>query len=262
VDPATPFRELNAVLEELVAHARAVFDQDLVGAYLVGSFALGDADVHSDCDFLVVVHRPITPDQETALRAFHRQLPCRAGHWNRHMEGSYAVVGDLRTLDRLGEDWLYVDHGKDTMEWSTHCNSEVHRWTLRQRGVTLFGPAPRSFACEVPPEVLRARMRAGVQTFLPDLFSWIDFGSAWAQRYGVTTLCRMLYTIETGTLCSKRAALVWGTERLDPRWRDLVQHALDERGRGLDFGDPPRPGSVELTLAFADYAQQVAWCDE
>ena len=40
-------------------------------------------------------------EQEAALRELHRDLPHREGLWNRHLEGSYAVAGDLRTTDQL-----------------------------------------------------------------------------------------------------------------------------------------------------------------
>ena len=254
----TAFDELNAVLRELVSHAQSVLGGDLLGAYLVGSFAIGDADLHSDCDFLIVVRQPLSSHQEAAFRALHQALPAREGHWNRHLEGSYPVVEDLRSLDRLGREWLYIDHGHATMEWSTHCNNPVHRWTLRERGVTLIGPDPRSFACEVPADALREHMRVSVQTFLPDLFTWIDFRIAWAQRYAVATLCRMLYTIQTGTVCSKRRALLWGMDSLHPRWRELLQNTLDDRVLGLDFNDAPRPGSVEETILLAAHVKQLS----
>src|SRR5215208_2470942 len=52
--PPTPFAELNELLGELVARVAAILGDNFVGAYLTGSFALGAADLHSDCDFLVV----------------------------------------------------------------------------------------------------------------------------------------------------------------------------------------------------------------
>lgn len=52
----TPYPELDGLLDELVARARGILGDGFVGAYLQGAFAVGDADLHSDCDFLVV-HR-------------------------------------------------------------------------------------------------------------------------------------------------------------------------------------------------------------
>jgi predicted nucleotidyltransferase len=46
----TQFSELNEVLDQLVGGARQALGDNFVGAYLVGSFALGDADIHSDWD--------------------------------------------------------------------------------------------------------------------------------------------------------------------------------------------------------------------
>ena len=77
---------------------------------------------------------------EAALRELHAELPQRPGFWNRHLEGSYAVAGDLRTPDGLGRQWLYVDHGSDRLEWSGHCNQPWTRWILREHGITLVGP--------------------------------------------------------------------------------------------------------------------------
>ena len=248
----TSFPELDAVLDDLVRSAASILGDDLVGFYLTGSMALGAGDMQSDCDFVAVV-RELTHEHERELRALHDELPTRPGHWTKHLEGSYAPRADLETLDALGRDWLYIDHGWREMQWDPHCNRVEHRWLLRERGVPLVGPDPRTFVAEVPAELLRSEMRSSIATFIPDLAAWISFDVAWTQRYAVTTLCRMLHTLEHGEVVSKPRALAWAMDALDPEWRSLIQQALDDRP--LPWNDPPRPGSVELTLAFADYAK-------
>ena len=185
----------------------------------------------------------------------HDEIPTRPGHWPHDLEGSYAPRADLATLATLDKKWLYVDRGHREMEWSTHCNTADVRWTLRERGVTLAGPDPRELVAEVPADVLRSRTRPLIESFLPDLAVWISFDNAWAQRYAVETLCRMLYTLATGEVASKPAALEWALRTLGPEWHGLIQRALDDRGRGWDPDDPPRPGSVEATKAFAEFAK-------
>ncbi len=255
----TAFPDLNELLAELVARVESILGENFVGAYLTGSFALGAGDLHSDCDFLVVTADRVTAEQERALRALHDEIPTRAEHWTHHLEGSYAPRAELETLAALDKQWLYVDHGWREMQWSTHCNTEDVRWTLRERGVTLAGPEPGALVREVPPDALRNRMRLLIESFLPDLSRWISLEQiAWAQRYAVTTLCRMLYTLDTGEVASKQASLEWTTLALSPAWHDLIQHALDDRALGWDPDDPPRKGSVEATTAFADYAKERA----
>jgi len=253
----TQYPELNALLNELTERASGILGDNLVGAYLQGSFAVGDADLYSDCDFLIPVRSPITPDQEANLRALHDEIPTRSGHWTHHLEGSYPVADELRTVGALSRDWLYIDDGWREMQWSTHCNNEVPRWSLRECGVTLAGPDPKTLVDEVTPAVLRARMRRYAVEFLPGLIAWIGFDVAWAQRYAVAQYCRILHTLHSGPVTSKRAAMLWATATLDPAWTALIQQALDDRPLGFDPDEPPRPGSVEQTRAFAAYAQ--AW---
>jgi hypothetical protein len=249
----TAFPDLNELLAELVAQVKSILGADFVGAYLTGSFALGGADLQSDCDFLVVTEGRVTAGQERALRELHDEIPTRPGHWTHDLEGSYAPSAHLATLAALDEPWLYVDRGQREMTWSTHCNTEDVRWTLRERGVPLAGPDPRTLVAGVPPEALRRRMRRLIPAFLPDLHGWTSFDIAWSQRYAVSTLCRMLYTLETGKVASKPASLEWAKHTLPPAWHDLIQQVLDDRA--LSWNDPPRPGSVEATLAFAGFAK-------
>lgn len=253
----TPYDELNGLLAELTGTAADILGDAFVGAYLQGSFALGDADLQSDCDFLIPVSRPITADQEAALRALHDEIPTRPGFWTQHLEGSYPLADDLRTLARLGREWLYIDHGWRAMQWSTHCNTEVVRWTLREYGVTLAGPDPRELVDVVPPDALRMRMRTDLPRLLPDLATWVSIEMAWGQRYAVTTLCRMLYTLDTGRVCSKKAALLWASDAL-PEWSGLCRAALDGRVLGWDPEDAADPSIVARTVEFADHATALA----
>lgn len=255
-DP-TPYAELNSLLAEIVAHSRGVFGADLVGAYLVGSFAVGDADRHSDCDFLVVVTRPITAEQERAVRALWAELPDRDGHWTHHLEGSYAQLDDLADNAAMGRAWLFVDHGHREMEWSDHCNREVVRWSLNEHGVVLTGPDPASLVVPVPAELIMINMRAQLPTLVEDIVSWAPVEVAWTQRYLVTTCTRVLYSMITGRVTSKRGSLRWAEDQLDPRWRPLLQQVGDDRGLGWDATDPPRPGSLDQAYAFVAWGQ--AW---
>lgn len=246
----TPYAELNVVLEELVSVAHCVLEDNLVGVYLQGSFALGGGDLASDCDFVTVTSGPVTPEQEMALRAFHDELPTRDGFWNRHIEGSYAPASELRTLAGLGADWLYIDHGWREMQRSEHCNTAVVRWILRERGVTLAGPPVDAVVDALPAGTLRADMAREIPTFLNDLFSWISFEIAWAQRYAVESLCRMWFTFETDEVASKRDCIKWALPRLDAHWHPLLQNALDDR-RAYDATQSPASHFVEETHAFA-----------
>jgi hypothetical protein len=69
-------------------------------------------------------------------------------------------------------------------------------------------------------------------------------------------MCRILYTLETGEVASKRAALEWAVHKASPAWHDLIHQAIADRP--VPWDGPPRPGSVEATLEFTEYAQDYA----
>jgi hypothetical protein len=70
----------------------------------------------------------------------------------------------------------------------------------------------------------------------------------------------MLYTLEYGEVASKKQAVQWAKDALAPQWQPLLDQVLVDRALGFDPHDPPRPGSVDGTLAFVEYAQQAPPC--
>jgi hypothetical protein len=67
----TVYGDLNALLVDFVGRVRTILEDNFCGAYLQGSFAVGDADEHSDVDFIVATHaaagsrRPLRSSQRS-----------------------------------------------------------------------------------------------------------------------------------------------------------------------------------------------------
>ena len=60
----TTYPELS---EGLCCVVKRIQENNFIGAYLQGSFAVGDFDIHSDVDFLVVIKEELTAHQVDAL---------------------------------------------------------------------------------------------------------------------------------------------------------------------------------------------------
>jgi hypothetical protein len=103
---------------------------------------MGDADAHSDVDFLIVTEEPLTESEQADLQALHRRLYALPVAWAQHLEGSYAPRASLRRVDPKREPFLFLDHGASKLVWDRHCNTAVTRWILRQHGRVLAGPDP------------------------------------------------------------------------------------------------------------------------
>lgn len=254
----TPFAELDAVLADLTGTARDILGDTFVGAYLQGSFALGAGDENSDCDFIIAATTLPSGRIEAGLRRLHDDIPTRAGFWTKHLEGSYADTASMRSVDGLGVPWLFCDHGHRELIWDTHCNSAHARWILHQHGITIDGPPVTDLVDEVPPQALRDEARNALPELMAGLRTWAPFNIAWTQRYTVTTYCRLLYTLHTAQVASKRGALEWARDNLDSRWRPLLTQVFQDRPLGWDPADPPRPGSLEAAHEFAAYAESFA----
>ncbi|GGG71694.1 hypothetical protein GCM10011374_40530 [Kocuria dechangensis] len=255
----TPYPELNFLLTGLTQRARAILGSAFVGAYLHGAFAVGGAECSSGCDFLIPTRAPLTPAQEAGLRGLHTQLPTRPGRWSTALAGAYPALAQLRSLDGMGHPWLSVERGHRQMDWTTTTNTEVVRWILRERGITLVGPDPATLVEPVPGAVVQQAMRRLLAGAGEHLAQRGGLETAGAQRYVVTTCARMLHTLATGQITSASQALRWALESLeslDSRWHPLITQVLAERAHPGD--DRPRAGSAAATAEFARYAQQVA----
>ncbi|WP_051441530.1 aminoglycoside adenylyltransferase domain-containing protein [Arthrobacter sp. H14] len=255
----TPYADLDEVLAEMLGHWQRILGENLAGAYVQGSFALGAGDQHSDCDWLVATRGSLSEPQITQLRKLHDEIPTREGRWCQDLEGSYAPVDQLASVEHLDRKWLFNDHGHRTLKWDDHCNRGYTRWILREHGITLTGPVPRSFMPVVAADLLRREAATSLPTLLEDLATWIDIDTlAWGQRYTVLTTCRILYTLETAEVASKPGALEWALRTLHPRWRPLLGQVRDERGLGWDPKVPPRTGEADAARAFVAHALETA----
>jgi predicted nucleotidyltransferase len=253
----TPYPELNEVLRDFVGSVETILAENLVGIYLQGSFAVGDADEHSDVDFIVVMHDEVTDGQLAALRAMHKRLYALETPWAQHLEGSYVTKESFRRIDPSRSEYWYLDNGATELVCDNHCNTAVVRSSMREHGVVLHGPDPKTLVDPVSPDDLRREVRDAIVEFAEWAPSPTKAGgmSRWMQPYLVINLCRMLQTLETGRVDSKKAGGEWALEALDPDWADLIQQALDERpDPWTRVYQPADPEVVSRTLAFVDYA--------
>jgi hypothetical protein len=249
----TRFAELDAVLTVLVRGVRERLGGNFVGAYLQGSFAIGDADVGSDCDFIVGIRHDLMSEEIRELDGLHEvihRLPYLP--WRHRLEGSYTPLDALRRwmpepreppgAAPRGPDWLdegtgargprgypfvYLNHGARSLVRSEHDDTQVVRWSLREKGVVLAGPDPRDLVDPVSPAELSAEMgRIAALCLAVDLQ---PIERVCDQTFWVGLFCRILHTTVTGSIASKNASAAWAADALDQRWRGLIERNLAAR---------------------------------
>jgi len=256
----TTFGELNQLLVELVDGARTVLGDNFCGAYLQGSFAVGGADEHSDVDFIVVTEDEVTAAQRAELELLHRRLYGLPTSWAQHLDGSYVPREVLRRPDARRRPLLYLENGATELALDNHDNTAVVRWSLREHGVVLAGPRPRELIEPITPD----QLRADVRWVLAAWAAWFRSNDSISRRMlavAVLSHCRILNTLATGTVASKRIAGRWALDELDPEWRSLIEWALGDRADPwLKVKEPADPARLRRTQEFMGYANR--WADE
>jgi len=261
--PVLPYPELASVLRELVAGVEDVLHGNTVGVYLVGSLATGDFDLDSDVDFLVVTEDDIADEVIQSLQAMHVRIHGLGCYPAEHLEGSYVSRTVLnRTEDVDVKPLWYIDNGSTVLERSTHDNKWHVRWVLRERGIALVGPEAATLLAPVPQEAMCGEVvgtiRHIAQEFAAAIAGPLSFWtSRFGQSFAVLTYCRMLQTLQTGTVQSKLSGTRWALQELDRKWAGLIEQAWTER-EGVRHCLKIRQRATESALAqthkFIEYA--------
>ena len=138
--------------------------------YPTGSLAIGDFDLTSDVDFVVITEAELTDRGVEQVQSAHTHLLRQDSGWVIHLEYSFFAVAELRrksspygaggrrneSVDRqLG----YFENGSPTVERSDHDITLVTRWTLRYTSPFVLGPEPQSFAPDVTAGELRQEIK-------------------------------------------------------------------------------------------------------
>ena len=239
--PDHPYPELRDVLNMFVDEISAELRENLVGIYLVGSIASGDFDLDSDVDFLVVTKTELTEAHMKTLQDIQIKIHDIDCYPAKHLEGSYISIGDLNNWNIVGEKKLYYfDNGSTTYEQSTHDNQWHVRWILRERGIRLIGQKPETILKPIPLDKLSNEIKAAMLQVMKLFEDEIDrplgfFNSKFGQSFAVLTYCRMLHTLHTGTVQSKKAAVKWAKQFVEPKWIKIIDQAWNER-EGVRFG--------------------------
>jgi predicted nucleotidyltransferase len=251
----TPYPELNSVLRDFVESAKDILSNNFIGAYLQGSFAVGDFDAYSDVDFIIATEAEPSNEQVNALQPMHERIYNLDSYWAQHLEGSYFPIEILRNYSQRGEKLWYLDNGSRSLIKADHCNTLVVRFVLRENGVTLAGQPPATLINSIPVEALRKEIYGTITGWGQEFINNpTPFNNRFYQTYIVLNFCRMLHDLHTGYPGSKRAGAEWAKINLDSSWIGLIDRTWSGRPTPeISVRQPADPKDFESTLKFVQY---------
>lgn len=256
----TSYPDVNMVAHDLLTNLHALLGAQLAGVYLVGSLALGDFQPQeSDLDLIIVTAGVLSDEVVAALRDAHRRFDQTASPWAARLDAVYIPQEMLReSSPPTANPGRYP-----VLEWpgvlvleSLESGWPIQRHTLREHGIVVSGPDPRSLLDPVHPNDLRRASATTVEEWRARAHSdpeWVACLRAQShQRFVALTLCRLLYTLDTGSVASKPAAARWAAQRGAFRWSELIGRATsDPRANAAVPED-----AVNNTLALLEYTYE------
>jgi Domain of unknown function (DUF4111)/Nucleotidyltransferase domain len=215
------------LLDKLVPGITDALGDNLVGMYLCGSLALGGFEPQtSDVDLLVVTEHPLSDTEMTLLAALHERFSTTDNEFAQEYEVYYLDRDSIRRF-APGQQHMKVGPDEALHRVEHRPNWVLERWTVRECGIALTGPDQKSLIDPVPPEDLRSAAAGELRVRLRDWSdgSWprSELSHLGAQAYEVETVCRALFTIETGEMSSKGDAVRWAFLTLPERWHPLIE---------------------------------------
>ncbi len=262
----TDYPELDKVFYELADAYKQELGDNFVGLYIQGSLAVGDFDMTSDVDFEVIINRELTSDELEKIQKVHTSFRERDSRWVQHLEYSFFPLPKFKEHSSRFENgkvndteerklW-YFNNGSATIEKSDHDNTLVVRWVVREKGITVLGPDPKTLVGPITSENLIKEIKEFHEVWTPGFLA--DSGP-WKNRffqvYFVLHFCRALQDLEEGRITSKKEAVDWAKKNLDPKWHDLIDYSWNERkDENISKYQPANHERWEETLEFAKYA--------
>ena len=119
--------------------------------------------------------------------------------------------------------------------------------------MTLIGQKPETIMQSIPlyelSNEIKTVMLQVMKLFEDEINRPLSFfNSKFGQSFAVLTYCRMLHTLHTETVQSKKAAVKWAKQFVEPTWIKIIDQAGNER-EGVRFG--VKIGQrAELTLLY------------
>jgi hypothetical protein len=253
LDP-TPYTDVNAVLHDFATNLRAILGNYFRSMHLTGSLALGDFDPHtSDIDFIVLTDGTLATDLIEALRDMHGRFDTGDSPWAGKIEAVYipqeALHPDSMSLVRCPQ----VEKGGPLFIAPLESGWIFHLYTLREHGVAMSGPPVRPLIDPLDPDDMRRAAAPIAEQWLeqarhdPTWLTWLYPQEH--QAFVVLTLCRLLYTLDLGSVASKQAAARWAELALGPRWATLIARSLTKQHSGSETSE----SDIADTIALVQY---------
>ncbi|MBP3966537.1 aminoglycoside adenylyltransferase domain-containing protein [Paenibacillus lignilyticus] len=230
----TAYEDVNEVLNYFLTNIQSITAENFVGMYVIGSLALGDFNpVSSDIDFVIVTDIDIGDTLFKRLKDIHAEFASSSSPWANKIDAVYITLEAFRNDNSPSTQYPQVEHGTELFKNALEDGWIFQTYTLRENGIVVFGTEPCSFINPIDPKEMIPSVKAIAGLWLECAqrdSSWQEWVRIrkW-QVFVIQTLCRMLYSLHTGSVASKPLAINWARHELGKPWDSLITRSLSSK---------------------------------
>lgn len=223
--PRVP-HQVSALLSELATELPRLLGKNVVGVYVYGSLTQHAFDPQrSDVDCIAVLRRDLNRAEAKALRT-HLAKYSESNPWTRRLQLQILLKDELLKMGGVG--WLY-QFGR--LRRSGSDGNPIIWMNVLETGTVLFGPRAHSFVPQITRSILNQALAREVGYLREELIDrhdskWLDV--PFYRAYAVLTLCRILYSLNTGVVVSKPRAARWALRSSPASFRTIVRQSLQD----------------------------------
>lgn len=222
----TKYIEINELLRQLLLQIQSILTNEFIGMYIGGSLA-GDCFncETSDIDCYVVTTKALSKNIVNKIEKMHKQFYSSKLSYAKKIEASYIPQKDLLDFDPNGMR-PYFNEGRYCMgHYGSNYLIELH--VLREKGIVIIGPDIKCLIKEISIQNLKTAIKKNLHEYWEiNLSDFPKFKRSDYQVFAILTMCRTLYSLETGKITSKLEAAQWTIQRLDTNWKNLIELAI------------------------------------
>jgi predicted nucleotidyltransferase len=226
-----PDTEMKSLLGGLADEIRRSLNGSLVGLYVYGSLVTGDFEkASSDIDLLAVVSSDIEGETFERLDSMHTRFVEDHPAWEDRIEVAYVSATALWKFKTETNNIAVVSPGEPFHMKAAGREWLINWYTVREIGVTLYGPPPNTLI----PEISKLEFVEAAREHAKYWREWVhEMRTPGSQAYAVLTMCRALYTRTHGEQVSKKKAALWAKAYL-PQWAPLIERSWSRRSETRD----------------------------
>jgi hypothetical protein len=222
----TKYKEINELLEQLLLQIRSILTGNLIGMYIGGSLVNNNFNCEtSDIDCYIITTNALSKNMLSKIEEMHKKFYLSNIKYAQKIEVSYVSQNDILHFDPSGIRPYFNEGCYYLGQYGN--NFLIELYILRENGIAVVGPNIKSLVKEITIPSLKLAMQKNLYEFWEiNLNDLLKFKRSDYQVFAILTMCRTLYSLETGNITSKIEAAQWAMQKLDGNWKNLIAHAL------------------------------------